>query len=764
VFPEEGRRIILQKIRGVHQRQMLRRKMQLKNMIQKTLLLALCVAFGLACSASSDPAATEDLTSTTTTIDGSADQADSDGSDSTDTDSGDGETTADDTGAGETTADDSGAGETTADDSGDGETTADDSGDGETTADASSGGTTGATDEACVPNCEGKDCGDNGCGESCGECEDGFSCDEDGQCICEPQCDGKICGPDGCGQSCGGCDDGLTCTDDGTECLCVPNCNGKNCGDDGCGGSCGLCDATVPSKSDVPEVCDAAAGQCTTDWCMGFEALCDTKLVLKCKFQILGYGPYCAESVTKKGMVDKDCWTMACAVELGLCPGNPDADSAIEACAYEKQWYFGENCEPQCAGKSCGDDQCGGECGACKSNEDCVDGNCQCFPKCDDKQCGDDSCGGSCGACDGTKICDISTAIGSQCVGEGDTCMAAFDITSLPFEITANTAGAKDYYNVAPGPGKTPVGEGSPEHVYRFVAPKGTAVYTVTLKPKYLALLYGRSKGPNTNLPCALTGGFSGDNLGTATETMTLKMNGNPESISPAAHFIFVDGSGTDKANSGEYTLTIEKTCTPNCDGKECGEDGCGYSCGSCQTWKTKKICFEGQCCKPVCEEGDCGSDGCGGVCPECGDAQICGFESCWDKTPNCKSKTGTLQCNECEYCGSGGICYPKKEYKDKCEKDSECVSGKCDDIQKKCYGLGWPTNPNQLLKYPKNCSDPNSKCGKCTECKGASKSCYSKGVPKTCMSKQCGSAFGTSCGQCPEGMSCQNNYCFAVE
>ncbi len=37
--------------------------------------------------------------------------------------------------------------------------------------------------------------------------------------ICVPDCDGKICGSDGCGGSCGGCEDGLRCNADGDECV-----------------------------------------------------------------------------------------------------------------------------------------------------------------------------------------------------------------------------------------------------------------------------------------------------------------------------------------------------------------------------------------------------------------------------------------------------------------------------------------------------------------------------------------------------------------
>jgi hypothetical protein len=53
-------------------------------------------------------------------------------------------------------------------------------------------------------------------------------------------------------------------------------------------------------------------------------------------------------------------------------------------------------CKPQCDDKSCGDDGCGGSCGACESNEACTEGQCKCVPSCEDKESDDDGCGGQC--------------------------------------------------------------------------------------------------------------------------------------------------------------------------------------------------------------------------------------------------------------------------------------------------------------------------------------------------------------------------------
>ena len=84
----------------------------------------------------------------------------------------------------------------------------------------------------------------------------------------------------------------------------------------------------------------------------------------------------------------------------------------------EERPALGEGCDcaPQCGGKECGDDGCGGSCGECDAPESCEGSVCVCVPACEDKECGDDSCGGSCGPCGVDQTCQAGL-----CVGEGDT-------------------------------------------------------------------------------------------------------------------------------------------------------------------------------------------------------------------------------------------------------------------------------------------------------------------------------------------------------
>jgi len=139
--------------------------------------------------------------------------------------------------------------------------------------------------EQCIPDCENKTCGDNGCNGVCGTCCDFGFCNDMNKCECEffecngvccddtdicyqdaccaIDCDNKECGDDGCGNVCGTCSDNASCNQDGIcECdyltcgskccsmgqvcypqdsCCTPDCLNRECGDNGCGDVCGTC-------------------------------------------------------------------------------------------------------------------------------------------------------------------------------------------------------------------------------------------------------------------------------------------------------------------------------------------------------------------------------------------------------------------------------------------------------------------------------------------------------------------------------------------
>ncbi len=138
--------------------------------------------------------------------------------------------------------------------------------------------------------------------------------------------------------------------------------------------------------------------------------------------------------------------------------------------------------------------------------------------------------------------------------------------------------------------------------------------------------------------------------------------------------------------------------CQPLCDGRACGDDGCGGSCGECAA---NEACLGSQCvCQPQCAGVECGPDGCGGVCGTCapGDAcnglgqcqcvsqcngRECGDDSCGGSCGTCADNEicsfGACECvpdcdgKECGFDGCGGTC-------------GQCPQGQqCDPLQQ-CF------------------------------------------------------------------------------
>lgn len=231
--------------------------------------------------------------------------------------------------------------------------------------------------QTCVPLCDSKECGDDGCGGSCGNCPAAAPiCTDGGLCVdtCAPACNGLECGPDGCGGTCGTCPQAAPHCDPQGMCqaTCNPNCVGRECGDDGCGGSCGTCPAVAP-------IC-SAGGSCQ----------------LQCN-------PSCA---------GRTCGDDGCGGSCGTCSDStPFCDNSGNCVG---------NCTADCAGKQCGDDGCGGSCGTCSDptpvcsqNGTCV---ANCTPNCIGMQCGDDGCGGSCGDCGANGTCFSGGCLVDPCL------------------------------------------------------------------------------------------------------------------------------------------------------------------------------------------------------------------------------------------------------------------------------------------------------------------------------------------------------------
>jgi hypothetical protein len=202
----------------------------------------------------------------------------------------------------------------------------------------------GGTDEICIPDCEGRDCGSDGCDGICGYCSYGYICNTLQICrpFCEPDCEGKDCGADGCGGFCGDCEENERCSESFTCVLkdCVPSCGGKECGPDGCGACC-----NDNCGCGEGQVC--LAGQCTED-----TSCHDVTATGRCE----GYlRLWCEGGVMQKQQCDD-------------VPGYVCGYSHL---AKKYDCVLPEICVPQCTGKQCGPDGCQGSCGACDEGKVC---------------------------------------------------------------------------------------------------------------------------------------------------------------------------------------------------------------------------------------------------------------------------------------------------------------------------------------------------------------------------------------------------------
>lgn len=461
----------------------------------------------------------------------------------------------------------------------------------------------------CTPNCEGATCGADGCGDVCGTCGLGEGC-VDRQCVvCTPSCDSKSCGDDGCGGMCGTCGDAQTC--ENGICIntgtCTPDCSGKQCGDDECGGSCpNLCTGNQECQNNVcvtPTCTPSCNGTtCGDDGCGGTCA-CNPGTVCDPITQTCGEETVPCGDVTYEGCCDgqvvKFCYEGS--LQTIDCVGG---DTPKPSCGWSTDEYYdcgtdgmadpsGANpmpcgaCLPDCGGKNCGADGCGGTCGVCAAGTTCEDNQCVgCTPDCAGKTCGDDGCGATCGLCAPDEVCD--DAVGQCAEGCGDItyegcCMG----TQLKF-CDAN---------------------GQLKEVDCSDQPE-----------------CGWNAG----------GGFYGCSSDGAADPS----GQNPKSCGP---------------------------CEPSCDGKICGDNGCGGTCGVCAA---DQMCdATGQCvCAPSCTNEDdtpkmCGDDGCGGNCGTCTTGEQCVKGACAPGPPAIAAGASCWQMDG--ECAEGTSCYVNATFTD---------------------------------------------------------------------------------------------------
>lgn len=156
-----------------------------------------------------------------------------------------------------------------------------------------------------------------------------------------------------------------------------------------------------------------------------------------------------------------------------------------------------------------------------------------CIPSCQSKTCGDDGCGGSCGTCGGGTSCSAGACVPASCS----------DAWSPSW---SQRGGANTWWVEYAISG--PVTAAHLEVVGRG---------NVTLTPTN-----GKWVGPpSTEIA-----------RGTPVVVHATRNDGKTAKTSPFGYLV----------QAAPTTAPCDGACVPSCDGKTCGDDGCGGSCGTC--------------------------------------------------------------------------------------------------------------------------------------------------------------------------------------
>ena len=454
--------------------------------------------------------------------------------------------------------------------------------------------------QCCVPGCAGKECGGDGCGGDCGDCPGTEVC-EAGVCVaCQPACDGKECGDDSCSGVCGECADGMTCA--GGLCSAVDSCVG-NCGGQAEGGC--FCDAVCEEYGDCcDDFCEACPDICEPqDPCNGitWEGCCDGEVIR-----------YCEEGEIKS----KDCgddpscgWNQAEAYYDCGTDGAPDPEGIFPM-------DCGEVCTGSCDGKACGDDGCGGDCGACPEGETCTPTGQCCTPDCEGKVCGDDSCSGDCGECADGEKCTDGECVPGGCQGvlwEGCCTEGVLVFCDQGNLVQQSCAGDPEcgwsdgagYYDCGTDGGEDPEGAFpmdcmdycTPDCVEKTCGSDGCDGTCGDCAKGEVCVHNACIPDPCEGID--YFGCCDGQILrwcqdGVAFEKDCARMTGACGwSVTGGEYNCGTDG-GEDP--SGDHLQLCPGGCAPDCEGLECGDDGCGGSCGVCGA---DEVCEGGVCVAP---------------------------------------------------------------------------------------------------------------------------------------------------------------------
>jgi hypothetical protein len=303
------------------------------------------------------------------------------------------------------------------------------------------------TANPCIPVCDGKECGDDGCGSTCGECSGSSSCSDIGICL-EMGCSGKELELSGVfansiedftfdsvqvalfhKKDIDPVEDGCIARIDltfrkGTGCTLHLEAEGAL----NTAGEYRLSDISFKVDSQCPGFSDALEGEY-----IGLANLTAASITMEhSHIMVDNVESWCFPSSLTVHLAGT-LYSMAAGAQLEIRLTNLTVTGSMLSIGDEN---LNCPCEPDCSGKVCGGDGCGFTCGDCGQGFYCNAGSCEkgdCVPQCEEIECGFDGCGGTCGDCPDGYFCTQGICKEGDCIPEctgkkcgpdgcGDTC------------------------------------------------------------------------------------------------------------------------------------------------------------------------------------------------------------------------------------------------------------------------------------------------------------------------------------------------------
>jgi len=303
---------------------------------------------------------------------------------------------------------------------------------------------------------------------------------------------------------------------------------------------------------------------------------------------------------------------------------------------------------------------------------DCAEKNCK--PQCGKKvECGDDGCGGACTslATDDRGKCLEGFCVAGKCAAVSDpgTCDNPIPLHGTDGLIPLGGLDTFEVFGDSSQPGydlvKLSCGvEGVPDRVYTFTVQEPTGVEIRTLSSDY------DPDGLDTAIAIHLADcvtqapfpGFCSDDA-SPPGGYGSRVYGP---LSPGTYKLIVSGFSSQQLGPFVAQVKLATQCVPVCDGKYCGDDGCGGVCGTCAgadvcNEPTGRCVAPGSTCVGSCRGKKCGDDGCGASCGTCGVGSMCavtegvcvGLSGCDHMKPVCEQ-----HCGKGKYCGTDCQCH----------------------------------------------------------------------------------------------------------